>query len=136
MSSQMKTSSPPPGVQDGGAWGMVKYAGEKTNLMCLVLCLLGGILTGCGACAYLCPQDEKDAYKVGNSVYDSNGRLIGTTAKVDFTAHPAWKRPFVAAAATENNVAAPTESQVAAPTKAQVAVPIKVQASAPTEAQA
>ena len=62
------TSHPPPGAPDGGTWGSVKYAGDQTNLMCLVLCLLGGIFTGCGTCAYLCPMDKKDGYRVGRSV--------------------------------------------------------------------
>jgi len=65
---QGQTSHPPPGAPDGGAWGTVKYAGDTTNLMCLLLCLLGGIFTGCGTCAYLCPADKKDGYRVGNSV--------------------------------------------------------------------
>jgi len=62
------TSHPPLGAPDGGQWGKVKYAGEKTHLMCLVLCLLGGIFTGCGTCAYLCPGDEKDGYRIDNKV--------------------------------------------------------------------
>jgi hypothetical protein len=62
------TSNPPPGAPDGGTWGMVKYPGEKTNVLCIILCLVGGIFTGCGACAYLCPLDEKDGYLIGNAV--------------------------------------------------------------------
>ena len=68
MAPSSKTSNPPPGVKDGGVWGRVKYAGDSTNMMCLVLCLLGGIFTGFGTCAYLCPVDEKDGYKLGKLV--------------------------------------------------------------------
>ena len=67
-SASKTTSNPPPGAPDGGSWGSVKYAGETTNLMCIVLCLLGGLFTGCGTCAYLCPMDKKDGYHVGGSV--------------------------------------------------------------------
>lgn len=62
------TSYPPPGVKDGGKWGSVKYSGDSTNVMCLLLCLIGGCFTCCGACAFLCPLDTKDAYLLGNMV--------------------------------------------------------------------
>jgi len=65
---QRLTSNPPPGAPDGGQWGKVKYAGDQTNLMCCILCLVGGIFTGFGTCAYLCPIDEKDGYRIGNKV--------------------------------------------------------------------
>ena len=66
--STRQTSNPPPGVMDGGQWGTVKYAGDSTNVMCLVLCLIGGFFTCCGTCAFLCPLDKKDAYLLGKKV--------------------------------------------------------------------
>lgn len=120
-----QTSNPPPSAPDGGIWGSVTYAGNSTNMMCLVLCLLGGIFTGCGTCAYLCPMDKKDAYKIGNKVgsyrkgttrgstmhfrranlifpfisqvYDHTGRLLGTTAHLEFAMNPLWKPSTIAA---------------------------------------
>lgn len=82
----MATSHPPPGVADGGVWGSSANAGEKTWTICVILCLLGGIFTGFGLPALLCPCDEKDAYMANHKVYDANGTYIGQPSEVKFRA--------------------------------------------------
>eukprot|EP00546_Thalassionema_frauenfeldii_P007812 CAMPEP_0178925186 /NCGR_PEP_ID=MMETSP0786-20121207/17763_1 /TAXON_ID=186022 /ORGANISM="Thalassionema frauenfeldii, Strain CCMP 1798" /LENGTH=91 /DNA_ID=CAMNT_0020600021 /DNA_START=14 /DNA_END=286 /DNA_ORIENTATION=+ len=76
--------NPPPGAPEGGQWGCVKYGGDKTALLCVILCLLTGVFSGCGLCAYACPQDEKDAYRVKDQIYDVHGRKIGRAGDVEF----------------------------------------------------
>ena len=77
----------PPGAPEGGQWGCIKHGGEKTACLCLILCLLTGIFSGCGMCAYLCPQDEKDAYKVNGQIYDVHGKKIARAKEVGFYLH-------------------------------------------------
>mmetsp|Transcript_34562 Transcript_34562/g.75664 ORF Transcript_34562/g.75664 Transcript_34562/m.75664 type:complete len:173 (-) Transcript_34562:154-672(-) len=72
---------PPPGAPPGGRWGTIKYSGDKTNMMCIILCLAFGIFSGFGTCAYLCPMDEMDGYKVGGVVYDFRGNRINMANK-------------------------------------------------------
>ena len=70
------TSFPPHNCPDGGQWGTLQYAGNRTiSLVCLG-CLLGGPF---GLCILACPQDEKDAYCVDGRLYDAAGTYIGTT---------------------------------------------------------
>lgn len=80
------SSNPPPGVQSGGQWGTVTYSGEKTQLCCIILCLLTGIFSLCGTLAYSCPRDEKDGYRLGDTVYDHRGTMIGPISDVKFVA--------------------------------------------------
>lgn len=70
------TSFPPHNCPDGGQWGTLQYAGNKTILMVCLGCLLGGPF---GLCIFACPQDEKDAYCVNGRLYDAAGTYIGTT---------------------------------------------------------
>ncbi len=75
---------PPPGCPEGGRWATIKYGGDKTLMLCLVLCFCCGILSLCGACAYLCPQDEKRVYVYGGNVYNSGGQNIGSVSSFTF----------------------------------------------------
>ena len=77
----------PVGAPGGGRWMyQVAFAGTNTNLMCLVLCLCGGIFTCCGAVAYACPADKRDEYHVtapggGHAlVFDVNGKFLFSKA--------------------------------------------------------
>jgi len=66
---------PPPGVGEGGQWGKNKYVGEQTQMLMCVGCLCFGLP---GLCVYCCAQDERDAYKLGNALYDASGKRVGT----------------------------------------------------------
>lgn len=59
------TKNPPPGVEDHGVWGSVRYVGQTTKIIacfaCLAFCLPG-------LCVLLCPMDEKDGYQVKGMV--------------------------------------------------------------------
>lgn len=83
--NKVSSPGPPPNVPAGGAWGRVKYGGDTTGTMCILLCLLTGIFSGCGTFAYLCPCDEKDGYKVNNTVYDHTGAVVGKASEVTFS---------------------------------------------------
>ena len=56
---------PPSGVPAGGTWGTAKYIGERTKLYTFLVCLCFPPF-----CCYvvLCPQDEKDAYRIKEKV--------------------------------------------------------------------
>lgn len=56
---------PPPGVGAGGQWGKNKYQGETTQMLMCFGCLCFGLP---GLCICLCPQDDRDAYRLGNEV--------------------------------------------------------------------
>merc|ERR1740139_1232439 len=75
-----KTSSasgPPGQCAVGGTWGKLKYAGDTTKLIACLGCLCCGPLA---CCVFICPQDELDAYKVQNKVYDAAGvQVLGST---------------------------------------------------------
>jgi len=72
-----ETNFPPHNCPDGGQWGRLQYAGNRTCAMVCLGCLLGGPF---GLCILACPQDEKDVYCVnGTRLYDAAGKYIGTT---------------------------------------------------------
>ena len=82
---------PPAHAPGGGQWFYKqKYAGPNTQMMCCLLCLMGGVFTGCGAMAFACPTDERDVYKVKGPgeghmlTYDINGKLLSA---VEITEH-------------------------------------------------
>ena len=56
---------PPPGVAAGGTWGTNKYIGSTTQMYMCVGCLCFGLP---GLCICFCPQDDRDAYRLGNVV--------------------------------------------------------------------
>jgi hypothetical protein len=63
--SSMPASNAPPGIADGGTWGKNKYIGQKTTiLMCIFYMTLGPS----GLCICLCPQDERDVYRLESKV--------------------------------------------------------------------
>jgi hypothetical protein len=63
--SSMPDSNAPPGIADGGIWGKNKYIGQQTKiLMCFGYILFG--LPGLSVC--LCPQDDRDVYRLGDKV--------------------------------------------------------------------
>mmetsp|Transcript_25106 Transcript_25106/g.28721 ORF Transcript_25106/g.28721 Transcript_25106/m.28721 type:complete len:89 (+) Transcript_25106:47-313(+) len=72
-----ENNSPPAGCADGGRWTRIKHIGEKTNMLCLGLCLFTGPFTCCGKAAYWCPIDTKDVYVQDDQVYDSAGSRLG-----------------------------------------------------------
>ena len=98
----------------GGVWGKVFYGGEKTACCCIVLCLLTGIFSGCGTCAYLCPMDEKDAYRnPDGTLQDHKGERLPGSMASSFTAH--GPRPATAAATTNSAKPTANASAVATP---------------------
>eukprot|EP00526_Cylindrotheca_closterium_P017177 CAMPEP_0113622500 /NCGR_PEP_ID=MMETSP0017_2-20120614/11532_1 /TAXON_ID=2856 /ORGANISM="Cylindrotheca closterium" /LENGTH=315 /DNA_ID=CAMNT_0000532337 /DNA_START=27 /DNA_END=974 /DNA_ORIENTATION=- /assembly_acc=CAM_ASM_000147 len=66
---------PPPGVAAGGQWGTNKYIGQQTQMLMCFGCLCFGLP---GLCVCFCPQDDRDAYRLGNQIYDASGKPIGT----------------------------------------------------------
>ena len=64
---------PPPGVAAGGIWGKNKYVGDQTTMLMLFGCLCFGIP---GLCVYFCPQDDRDAYRLGDEVSDRVCNII------------------------------------------------------------
>jgi len=74
-------SRPPNGVEVGGRWGTAKYFGDKTGFYTFILCLVCFPFCCYMAC---CPQDEKDAYRINNKVYDADGKYMGTPEKTKF----------------------------------------------------
>jgi hypothetical protein len=62
------SSNPPQGCRDGGRWATIRYSGNNTFLICLVLAFCTGVFSLCGTCAFLCPQDRKNVYVVDNKV--------------------------------------------------------------------
>jgi membrane-associated protease RseP (regulator of RpoE activity) len=63
--SSMSASNPPPGIADGGIWGINKYMGTQTEMLMCAGCLCCGLP---GLCVCFCPQDDRDAYRLGNKV--------------------------------------------------------------------
>jgi hypothetical protein len=58
----------PPGLQAGGAWGTVKYFGDRHTAAILghqLLCIV-----------FACPQDEKDAYQINGRVSSKGERHL------------------------------------------------------------
>eukprot|EP00980_Cylindrotheca_fusiformis_P000542 scaffold133_cov115-Cylindrotheca_fusiformis.AAC.2 len=74
-------SNAPPGVADGGIWGKNKYVGEETKMIMCLGCLCCGLPALCVA---LWPQDERDAYMLGNKLYDASGQYLGIAANEKF----------------------------------------------------
>jgi hypothetical protein len=72
------TSFPPPNCPDGGQWGTISYIGEKTKTWACLGCLCCGLPA---LFVLLCPQDEKDAYRVNGKVYDAAGEYLGPSSK-------------------------------------------------------
>ncbi|CAJ1965369.1 unnamed protein product [Cylindrotheca closterium] len=68
-------ATPPPGVEAGGEWGKNKFMGEQTKMLMCFGCLCFGLP---GLCVCFCPQDDRDAYKLGNAIYDASGNRVGT----------------------------------------------------------
>eukprot|EP00980_Cylindrotheca_fusiformis_P001476 scaffold345_cov134-Cylindrotheca_fusiformis.AAC.87 len=75
------SSNAPPGVADGGIWGKNRYVGEQTQMLMCLACLCCGIP---GLCVGFCPQDERDAYRLGSRIYDAGGMVLGDIPKVNF----------------------------------------------------
>jgi hypothetical protein len=71
--------APPPGVSEGGEWGVIKYRGSST----WAWSGLGCFLTMIPWCL-LCPHDEKPAYRWNSKMYDTKGKFIGSDGKFDF----------------------------------------------------
>ena len=59
---------PPEGLPEGGEWALVKYSGGNTLMLCLALAFFTGILSCCGTCAFLCPQDKRRVYIINDKV--------------------------------------------------------------------
>lgn len=59
---------PPEGLPEGGEWAQVKYSGGNTLMLCLALAFFTGILSCCGTCAFLCPQDRRRVYIINDKV--------------------------------------------------------------------
>mmetsp|Transcript_17561 Transcript_17561/g.26272 ORF Transcript_17561/g.26272 Transcript_17561/m.26272 type:complete len:229 (-) Transcript_17561:200-886(-) len=77
--------NPPRGCQAGGRWATIKYNGDKTKILCVVLALCFGIYSGCGTCAFLCPLDNKDVYIVNGNVYNHVGKFLGKVSQFKFS---------------------------------------------------
>lgn len=78
------TSHAPQGCIDGGQWKQIRYSGNNTFMLCLVLAFCFGIFSCCGACAYLCPQDLKDVYVVQGKVSYCTDSTILFTKKLQY----------------------------------------------------
>jgi membrane-associated protease RseP (regulator of RpoE activity) len=63
--SSMPASNAPPGLPDGGTWGKNSYIGEQTEMLMCFGCLCCGLP---GLCVCLCPQDQRDVYRLGSKV--------------------------------------------------------------------
>jgi hypothetical protein len=63
--SSIPASYAPPGIADGGIWGKNKYIGNQTQMLAFFGCLCCGLP---GLCVCLCPQDDRDVYRLGNKV--------------------------------------------------------------------
>ena len=53
------TAAVPPGAPEGGVWGTNEYSGNKTMAAAGCCCILSCL----GCFMFLCPLDERDAYK-------------------------------------------------------------------------
>jgi len=76
--------NPPQGCQDGGRWAQIRYSGNNTAILCVVLACCCGVFSLCGLCAFLCPQDVKNVYVVNAKVYDQQGKCLGQASKFRF----------------------------------------------------
>ena len=74
-----RTSNPPPNCPDGGQWGTLQYAGNKTCALTCLGCIICGIF---GLLFLACPQDEKDAYCINGRLYDAAGVYISRTTNL------------------------------------------------------
>lgn len=72
---------PPPGTEEGGAWGKVNVVGLKSWLLVAAGCLLVGPLWCLILC---CAVDKATGYCVGGSVYDKRGNFVGYERDVVF----------------------------------------------------
>lgn len=61
------TSFPPPNCPDGGQWGTISFIGDKTKTWACLGCLCCGLPA---LLVLLCPQDQKDAYRLNGKVRD------------------------------------------------------------------
>ena len=68
VTQNLNQRPPANGQPSGGVWRKVRYAGDKTTCFCIILCLLFGIFSCCGAAAYACPQDMEDVYVINGKV--------------------------------------------------------------------
>merc|ERR1719330_1111730 len=73
--------APPPGVENGGIWGTIKFFGPKSVFLvclCFASVFLGGSFScDCSGCDQSCNEDKKAGYFVNGVVYDKNGRSVG-----------------------------------------------------------
>lgn len=76
-----KSSNPPGNCLDGGQWGKVNYAGNKTGALACVGFLVCGLP---GLFILGCPQDSKDAYLCEGKVYDASGKCLGLVSRSNF----------------------------------------------------
>mmetsp|Transcript_25617 Transcript_25617/g.32285 ORF Transcript_25617/g.32285 Transcript_25617/m.32285 type:complete len:118 (+) Transcript_25617:44-397(+) len=84
IATPLNANHPPQGCPQGGKWARVKYNGQKTWILCIALAACFNIYSGCGACAFLCPQDQKDVYVVNGKVYDQVGECLGNASEFKF----------------------------------------------------
>jgi len=90
VTSSNTTSNPPGNCPNGGQWGTLQYAGNKT---CALTCL-GCIICGIFGLAFLaCPQDEKDAYCINGKLYDAAGVYISRTTNLFIPSKRRWRFP-------------------------------------------